>query len=276
MFHTWFNTFFLEVEHRCSASHPCDMQNKSAALQPSLLRLNSSPNRPPTPVNLFAGREDSKVKSEGNSANNLVSGWHEDKGKDSSALRSGMAPNGSKLEGKLFVKQHQQRGVSTRKTVDDGVGRTVPPAVLISSKPLPTQCMQQGSTSTYPPPGHKTAPATHRDHSHEETQKPLLRSQFSCRQCYDQTSCSEKGHGTCYRVLELSKREIDKANKDKQHKIYPPHFKVGLSFHILTISATAIFTLESPLFPFKTQKDLQGIVKTTGEPFLLSSKTMPC
>lgn len=33
--------------------------------------------------------------------------------------------------------------------------------------------------------------------------------------------------GSRYKVVMFTKQELDKANKDKKHKHFPPHFKVS-------------------------------------------------
>ena len=57
-------------------------------------------------------------------------------------------------------------------------------------------------------------------------------SQYSCNDCYVEESAAAatsggNGRAYCYRTVELRKCELDKANKDKQNKLFSADFKVS-------------------------------------------------
>lgn len=68
--------------------------------------------------------------------------------------------------------------------------------------------------------------------SSSSTSHRELHSQYSCVNCYQEELASSEKPPVCYRTMELCKSEIDKANKDKQHKLFNPRFKVSFNSFI--------------------------------------------
>ena len=65
-----------------------------------------------------------------------------------------------------------------------------------------------------------------------------LHSQYSCVGCYMEQYEHSTTPPVCYRTVVLNKKQIDKANKDKQHKLFSAEFKVSREpqrFHLVSL-----------------------------------------
>ena len=70
-----------------------------------------------------------------------------------------------------------------------------------------------------------------KDHSKGDQQAAkAFQSQFSCVECYREGLQGDSEAPYCYKTVELGKFEIDKAHKDKQHRIYNKEFTVSSIF----------------------------------------------
>ena len=63
----------------------------------------------------------------------------------------------------------------------------------------------------------------------EKSADPIktVHSQFSCSDCYKEETAESELTPYCYKTVEFQKFEIDKAHKDKQHRIYSKDFTVS-------------------------------------------------